>query len=83
MTSTRHTRNITKHEYEIQRGSSHLGAHIFVGNVEKTAVAAATALLQTNPDQDHFRLYHTYPSPGPLRRYVGVIKADGLHRARS
>lgn len=79
-----HKRNPAKHEYEVQRGSSQVATMTFVGNTEKTAIARAAEALQHGlyADEDHVRLYHTHPSPGPVRRYVGVIKRDGvLYRA--
>jgi hypothetical protein len=79
---TVHERNKDKHEYEIQRGSSQTGGMVFAGNREDTAVRLAVEALDVN-QENHFRLYHTYPSPGPVRRYVGTITRDGvLHRAR-
>ena len=77
-------RNPYKHEYEVQRGSTHLAAHVFVGNLERSAVGNAMHMMsegQPFDGESHVRLYHTYPSPGPVRRYVGRITADGkLHR---
>jgi hypothetical protein len=74
--------NPAKHEYEVQRGSSHVSPMIFVGARESIAVRKAAELLAKDwPGEDHVRLYHSYPSPGPLRRYVGVIKDGVLHRA--
>lgn len=76
----RHVRNTEKHEYEIQRGSSHSGGMVFVGNTESTAIHNAVEALGEHLDEDCFRLYHTYPSPGPVRRYVGIVKRDGKLR---
>lgn len=79
---TAHVRNSSKHEYEIQRGSSQTGGMVFVGNREVTAVHRANEVLAEHLEEDCVRLYHNYPSPGPMRRYVGIIKRDGvLHRA--
>jgi hypothetical protein len=81
-----HTRNPEKHEFEVQRGSSQETPMMFVGNVESTAVKKAAAMLAKGGEfagEKHVRLYHTYPSPGPQRRYVGIIRPDGmLRRAR-
>jgi hypothetical protein len=78
----RHERNRAKHEYEIQRGSSHLAPMIYAATTERSAIASALTYFEAHSDEDHVRLYHTYPSPGPQRRYVGVIKPDGvLYRA--
>lgn len=77
-----HERNPAKHEYEIERGSTHTGGMVFVGNTEKTAVHRANEVLAEHLEESCVRLYHTYPSPGPMRRYVGIVKRDGvLHRA--
>jgi hypothetical protein len=86
-----HERNPAKHEFEVQSGSSHASAMLFVGNREGTAVRKAAELLADREQADqyglagetHVRLYHTYPSPGPVRRYVGVIKRDGVLRRAS
>jgi hypothetical protein len=76
---TEHRRNTQKHEYEIQ--ASQTGGMVFVGNRESTAVHQANEVLAEHLEFDSVRLYHTYPSPGPVRRYVGIIKRDGkLHR---
>ena len=76
--SEHHNRNSAKHEYEIQQPNLRM---VFVGNVEKTAIANAVEYLAERPGANPIRLYHSYPSPGPLRRYVGVIDHDGtLHR---
>jgi hypothetical protein len=77
--SNYHERNTEKHEYEVQLPS---GVMVFAGNVEKTAIAKAVETLSKKLEANGLRLYHTYPSPGPVRRYVGVVKRDGiLHRA--
>jgi hypothetical protein len=78
-----HRRNPVKHEYEVARPTG--VAHIFVGNRERTAIINAVNLLTDSgwAGERYLRLYHTYPSPGPMRRYVGRITADGtLHRSR-
>lgn len=73
-----HERNPLKHEYEIQMDG---GPIVFAGNREDTAVHKANEALADHLEADYVRLYHTYPSPGPMRRYVGIIKRDGkLHR---
>lgn len=79
-----HTRNPAKHEYELQRVQQDelADAHgmMFVGNREATAIARAVAIL-AKYDEEYLKLYHSYPSPGPARRYVGRITRDGkLHR---
>jgi hypothetical protein len=76
-----HTRNPARHEYEIERGSVTGNAMVFAGNREENAIKLAVEALRVNGEK-HFRLYHTHPSPGPVRRYVGMITPDGvLHRA--
>jgi len=78
--TTMHDRNPDKHEYEIERGSSSGGHMVFAGNQQETAVHMAQEALAANLTEDCFRVYHTYPSPGPMRLYIGIIKRDGLHR---
>ena len=74
--SEHHDRNSAKHEYEVERGT--MGTvMVFVGNREQTAIAGAVAILSGHPDEKSVRLYHSYPSPGPLRRYVGTVDRDG------
>jgi hypothetical protein len=86
MTTKWRSRDPNKHEYEVQRGSTHLANHIFVGNLERAAVKTAAFLLsagQPFENETHVRLYHTHPSPGPVRRLVGKVTSDGvLHLAR-
>jgi hypothetical protein len=79
-----HERNPAKHEYEVQKGSDDAGRYgmVFAGNREATAVRRAVEILGKFAAEDHLKLYHTYPSPGPQRRYVGRVTRDGkLHRA--
>ena len=75
-----HRRNPAKHEYEIEPGSSRTAPMVFVGNTEKTAIRRATESLTEGllEGEEHVRLYHSHPSPGPMRRYVGIIKPDGV-----
>ena len=88
MTVREHIRNTTRDEYEAQAGSSHELMMIFVGNTERAAVRRAAHLLTNDESwvgrgETHCRLYHTHPSPGPVRRYVGTVTPQGeLHRAR-
>jgi hypothetical protein len=74
-----HERNTKRHEYEVQMGT---GPMVFVGHRETAAIHYAIEALGCHLEQSHVRLYHTYPSPGPVRRYVGIVKRDGeLKRA--
>lgn len=83
MTTKYREHNPGKHEYEAQPGSSHTVRMVFLGNSEKTALKRAVELLGLRESEDHLRLYHTYPSPGPTRRYCGIVRRDGvLLRAR-
>lgn len=73
-----HKRNTTKHEFEIEVENRGM---IFAGNRESTAINNAQEALAEHLEIDCVRMYHTYPSPGPVRRYVGIVKRDGrLHR---
>lgn len=79
-----HIPNTTRHEYEVQRGSDDACRFgmVFAGNAEATALRRAKEILDEFTDEDHLKLYHSYPSPGPQRRYVGRVDRDGiLHRA--
>ena len=75
-----HTPNSERHEYEVEFANQ--GRMYFVGNLEKTAVAKAVDLMNRN-GYTLANLYHSYPSPGPSRRYVGRIDLTGkVHRPR-
>lgn len=81
--ATRHKRNAAKHEYEIEMAvGERCGGMVFAGNRESTAVQRANEVLAEHLEATCVRLYHSYPSPGPMRRYVGIVKRDGLlHRS--
>lgn len=83
----RRKRNPKRHEYEVQAGSSQGGAMVFAGYIESTAVRTASELLRVGTwaerGEEYVRLYHTYPSPGPVRRFVGWIHSDGTLRRAS
>jgi len=77
-----HMRNPGKHEYEVVRPQGI--AHVFVGNREETAISQAVELMKEGhwAGEEYLRLYHTYPSPGPMRRFVGRVFPDGkLYRS--
>jgi|HubBroStandDraft_3_1064219.scaffolds.fasta_scaffold387755_2 hypothetical protein len=86
MTTKWRDRNPQKHEYEVQRGSTHLASLVFVGNLERTAVRTAAHMLRVGQPfegETHVRLYHTHQPTGSVRRYVGKVTADGnLHLPR-
>lgn len=71
-------RNCAKHEFEADFDETG-GPLFFVGNRETTAVGKVAELL-VEYGKDRARLYHTYPSPGPVRRYVGTVDANGALR---
>ena len=73
-----HGRNCAAHEFEADFEEAG-GPMIFVGNRESAAVGR-TAELLVERGEDQSRLYHTYPSPGPVRRYVGTVSVDGTLR---
>lgn len=73
-------RILTKHEYLIRVNPNHPG--IPVARSEKQAVKMAVAYMEmyedaTGKDIGEVGLYHTYPSPGPVDRYVGRVRKDG------
>jgi hypothetical protein len=79
-------RSPKRNVYELQ-GGSYASPHIHVGATERSACDKARELLTGDEiplwsGLELVRLYHTHPSPGPVRRYVGTIGRDGvLHRA--
>ena len=73
-----HGRNCAAHEFEADFEEAG-GPLLFVGNRESAAVGR-TAELLVEYGKSQARLYHTYPSPGPTRRYVGTVGADGALR---
>ena len=74
-----HGRNCAAHEFEADFEEAG-GPLLFVGNRESAAVGR-TAELLVEYGKSQARLYHTYPSPGPTRRYVGTVGADGALRS--
>lgn len=72
-------RDTARHEYEVE--FVYPGPMYFVGYAEKTALRKAAELIRGRGARKA-RLYHTYPSPGPVRRYVGTVTETGqLQRA--
>lgn len=71
-------RNPAKHEYEVELGSG--SWMIYTGTIEKTAIEQARQILREYPDERYVKVYHSYPSPGPQRRYVGTVARDGVLR---
>lgn len=73
-------RNPSKHEYEALVGEG--AFFFFVGHREATAVTNAAEVARDN-GAERVRLYHSHPSPGPMRRFMGTVTADGtFHDAR-
>ena len=79
-------RHIDRHEWEALVGD---GANFFVvsrkaattNRVPKEVLASAHEVARDH--EETVRLYHTYPSPGPTRRYVGKVTPEGVfHDAR-
>ena len=73
-----HGRNCAAHGFEADFEEAG-GPMIFVGNRESAAVGRTAELLMEY-GTDQARLYHTYPSPGPVRRYVGTVGVAGTLR---
>jgi hypothetical protein len=48
---------------------------------ERAAVDDAVQMMDNDVSINRVKLYHSHPSPGPQRRYVGVVTRDWrLHR---
>jgi hypothetical protein len=81
-----------KHLYELlpanERGR-HDGYRWLLAGRSKNATAAlqsaktrADSFLDEFPDVARLHVYHTYPSPGPVRRFVGwYTREHGLRNA--
>src|SRR5262249_40672398 len=65
-------RNPARHEYAAMLNE---GEYYFVGERLTTALVNA-AEVASDFDRE-VRLYHTFPSPGPVRRFVGKVMPDG------
>jgi hypothetical protein len=80
----------TLHEYNIvpMVGATHEYPYRYVGQWKREstglarAVGAAIRLMGERPDVDQVRIYHSYPSPGPVRRYVGAVNRHDMALVR-
>jgi hypothetical protein len=73
----------TKHLYELLVEQDGQERYPFIIDAEtrtesglSRSVGSATKLLAEHPEFDRVKVYHTYPSPGPQRRYAGVVTRD-------
>lgn len=73
-------RDWTKHRYElcpIIEGQylNHriVGDYAHESTGEDRAVKAAREMMDDNEDIQRVHVYHSHPSPGPMRRFVGRI----------
>jgi hypothetical protein len=62
-----------KHEYEIVPiiNEGH-GPFLKVGSVQG-AVYEAEKIMTDRPEVERVNVYHSHPSPGPQRRYIGFL----------
>lgn len=78
----------TKHGYELQgyREAGRETSFIIVGRYvsedsgEKAALRLAVKLMAEDDTILKMRVYHTHPSPGPVRRFLAVVDRDGVFR---
>lgn len=73
-------RDWTKHRYEIcpiieGQYLSHriVGDYARESTGEDRAIKAANEMMDGNDEIDRVHVYHSYPSPGPMRRFVGRV----------
>jgi hypothetical protein len=77
-------RDWTKHRYELVPivDNQHRYPHIVVGDYVRTAtgehraIMLAGALMADHDQVERMHVYHSHPSPGPMRRYAGRILRD-------
>lgn len=70
----------SKHTYELLAdGTSRftiVGEYASERAGERESVKAALVLMEDNASVQRVSVYHSHPSPGPSRRYVGVVQRD-------
>ena len=73
-------RDWTKHRYELCPiiegqflGHQIVGDYVHEATGENKSVQAAIKMMDGNEDIVRVHVYHSYPSPGPMRRFVGRI----------
>lgn len=79
-------RDTSKHKYELvpMVNGVHEYPYRAVGEWKREsageahALGAAIALMGERPDVDQVRIYHTHPSPGPVRRYLGAVNRSDM-----
>ena len=71
----------TKHVYEIEpRIGDQCARMVYASEgkdpdrAEQSAVGFARGFLAEHPELTSVGIYHTHPSPGPVRRYVREVK---------
>jgi hypothetical protein len=86
-TTTVPPRDKTKHEYSIvpikdgaHQGYQrvHVGQYALAAPGQGRAAVAARDLLADHDEYERVHIYHTYPSAGPVDRYVGFVDRDSL-----
>jgi len=74
-------RDGTKHRYELVPiiNDNYVYPHLLVGDYahestgEDRSIAMANELMGQRATVERYHVYHTHPSPGPVRRYVGRV----------
>jgi hypothetical protein len=72
----------TEHRYEVEARHEDGRASLMIeaatgkraGALERSALGYAATLLAEHPEVTSVGIYHTYPSPGPVRRFVTEVK---------
>jgi proteasome lid subunit RPN8/RPN11 len=78
----------TEHLYEVEARRSQGGGYVGEPMVKAARSRSTSAptyglrvaedlahdILAERPDVDSVGIYHTHPSPGPVRRYCGEVK---------
>lgn len=73
-------RDWTKHRYELcpiiegqYLGHQIVGDYARESTGEDRSIKAAIEMMDDNEDIERVHVYHSHPSPGPVRRFVGRI----------
>ena len=76
---------LTKHRYELAPNGGPpfitVGEYVYPARGVNYAITKGVDYLRRNPGVQRLHLYHSYPSPGPRRRFAGVITKEGFREA--
>jgi hypothetical protein len=78
----RSDRHLYEVVYLLEDGTEMYGGFYEVGTFvsekagEGYALSDAKQMMGDDAAVDAVRIYHTHPSPGPTRRYVGIVRRD-------